>query len=122
MRDLVAKHPATPMRVEDDGEARGRSGAGGADDADAGLSRRTHRPDRVLDLRVLELDRLRLQGRQDLVRYLGAELAERRPAQAVDERLRRGVECHGTPPRSLVAARSVNYLQGDGSFSGSTSG
>jgi len=28
------------------------------------------------------------------VRRLGAELAERRPAQAIDEGLRRGLECH----------------------------
>src|SRR5262245_3757364 len=99
MRDLVAKHPAPTMGKEDHGENLTRSGTGGADDSNASLSRRAHWPDWVLDLRLLELYRLRLQVGQDLVRLRGAELAERRPAQAIDEGLRRGFECHGTPPR-----------------------
>src|SRR5262245_32882693 len=99
MRDLVAKHPAPTMGKEDHGENLTRSGTGGADDSNASLSGRAHWPDWVLDLRLLELYRLRLQVGQDLVRLRGAELAERRPAQAIDEGLRRGFECHGTPPR-----------------------
>src|SRR5262245_31323693 len=98
VRDLVAEDPAAAVGIEDDRQDFRGSGCGGPDDSNARLPRRADRPDHILDVRVQEPYRLRLQVRQDLVRRPGAELAERRPAQAIDERLRRRFESHGTAP------------------------
>lgn len=93
------------------GQDLGGASVGGANDPNASLPRRTYRPDRVLDLCVLQLDRSRLQARQEFVGLRGAELAERWSAQAIDECLRRGIECHGA---LLARVRLVGPLHSTG--------